>query len=71
MPKRKTLLDSATHKKDALPEKLVSQATELPKKQLHVLIPERLHTAFKIKTVQENRRMGAVLEELIEKYVSG
>ena len=69
MPKRKTLLDSATHKKDALPDKLIDQATELPKKQLHALIPEPLHTAFKIKTIQEKRRMGAVLEEMIENYV--
>lgn len=70
MPKRKSLLDSATHKKVALPDTLVNQATELPKKQLHALIPEQLHTAFKLKTVQEKRRMGAVLEELIENYVS-
>ena len=69
MPKRKSLRDATTHKKEKPPNKLVTQATELPKKQLHTLIPAELHTAFKVKTIQENRRMGEVIEELIQNYV--
>lgn len=68
---RRSLKDAAANKAHSNPrtDAILQQATEEPKKQVHAYIPESLHTRFKMKTVEEGRKMSEVLEEMIVDYL--
>lgn len=40
------------------------------KKQLHVDIPEGLHRQLRIRSLEEGRTMGEIVEELISAYLA-
>ena len=72
MSKRQSLTDAVTTKSARTQSRtrtLITQARERPTKQVHAYLPVELHTQFKLKTVRENRKMGAVLVPLIADYV--
>ena len=60
---------SNSHKSHTV-EDAIKDVTKELEKPLNIMIPENLHTKFKIKTTANKTNMKNVLIEMIDKYTS-